>query len=34
MGKQDHEDWAIIERKFRRRSGSYEGAGLVILPKE
>jgi hypothetical protein len=32
MGKQSHEDWKIIERKFRRMHGNYHGAGLVILP--
>jgi hypothetical protein len=34
LGKQDHEDWEIVERKFRKRGGSYEGAGLVILPNK
>jgi len=32
-GKTPREDWAIIEEKLRRRRGSYEGAGLVVLPK-
>ncbi len=34
LGKLDHADWTIIEGKFRRRWGSYDDAGLVILPKE
>lgn len=35
LGKQTHEDYRIIETKFRRSpSGRIEGAGLVILPKE
>ena len=32
-GKPPREDWAIVEDKLRRRRGSYEGAGLVVLPK-
>ncbi|MBI4028618.1 MAG: DUF3800 domain-containing protein [Verrucomicrobia bacterium] len=35
MRKQIKEDFRIIEGKFQtNRQGSYEGAGLVILPKE
>jgi hypothetical protein len=34
LGKPIHEDWAIIEAKFRRYRGTYKGAGLVVLPKE
>lgn len=34
LGKHTYEDWAIIESKFRRRSGEYRGAGLVVLPRE
>jgi len=35
LGKETHEDFRIIEAKFRRRAnGDYRGAGLVILPKE
>ena len=34
LGKKTHKDFKIIERKFRRgNSGSYNGYGLVILPK-
>jgi hypothetical protein len=33
-GKPSREDWTIVEDKLRRRRGSYEGAGLVVLPKE
>ncbi len=34
LGKQDKEDWHIVDQKFRRsRSGQVEGFGLVILPK-
>jgi len=34
LGKQDKEDWRIVERKFRRTpEGRVQGAGLVILPK-
>ena len=33
LGKQTKEDWAIIEAKFRRYKGTYQGAGLVVLPK-
>lgn len=33
LGKPTREDWAVIEAKFRRRGGSYLGAGLVILPR-
>jgi len=35
LGKRTHEDYRIIESKFRRSpAGCVEGAGLVILPKE
>lgn len=35
LGKRTHEDYKIIESKFRRSpEGRIEGAGLVILPKE
>lgn len=33
LGKAVKEDFRIIEEKFRRRGGRYEGAGLVVLPK-
>jgi len=35
MGKQPQEDWTIVESKFRRHpvTGSYNGYGLVVLPK-
>jgi hypothetical protein len=33
LGKRLHEDWHIIESKFRRRHGTYYGAGLVVLPR-
>ena len=33
LGKQSKRDWEIVESKFRRRSGSYLGSGLVVLPK-
>ena len=33
LGKPTKEDFRIIEAKFRRREGRYEGAGLVVLPK-
>jgi hypothetical protein len=33
LGKDRHDDWEIVKSKFRRRGGSYLGAGLVILPK-
>ncbi len=32
-GKPPREDWAIVESKLRRRGGSYQGSGLVVLPK-
>lgn len=32
LGRQTHEDWAIVEQKFRRRGDRYQGAGLVVLP--
>lgn len=35
LGKRTHEDYRIIESKFRRSpEGRTEGAGLVVLPKE
>jgi hypothetical protein len=34
LGKNIHRDFEIVESKFRRHQGSYEGAGLVVLPKE
>ncbi|MGH2370028.1 MAG: DUF3800 domain-containing protein [Chloroflexota bacterium] len=33
LGKQTHEDFGILEAKFRRRKGDYHGAGLVVLPR-
>ena len=35
LGKRNHEDFSIIESKFRRisKSSNYLGSGLVILPK-
>lgn len=34
LGKQDKEDWRIVEEKFRRSpDGKLEGYGLVVLPK-
>lgn len=34
LGKRDHEDFRIIEQKFRRNwRGEYQGVGLVVLPK-
>jgi hypothetical protein len=34
LGKRMYEDWEIIESKFRRRHGTYHGAGLVVLPRD
>jgi len=36
LGKSSHEDFRIIESKFRRgpRGAGYMGTGLVILPKQ
>jgi hypothetical protein len=34
LGKSVHEDFRVIESKFRRRQGDYRGAGLVVLPKD
>jgi hypothetical protein len=34
LGKRPQNDWRIVESKLRRRVGSYDGPGLVILPKE
>ena len=35
LGKETKEDFRIVERKFRRNPhGSYQGWGLVVLPKE
>ncbi len=33
LGRRMHEDWEIIEEKFRRRGQSYEGSGLAVLPR-
>jgi hypothetical protein len=33
LGKAAHQDWRIVESKLRRRRGTYEGEGLVILPE-
>jgi hypothetical protein len=34
LGKPEREDWAIVQRKFRRsRAGIVDGYGLVILPR-
>ena len=33
LGKPTREDFRIVEAKFRRRGGRYEGAGLVVLPR-
>lgn len=33
LGKPTKEDWTTIESKFRRRGGSFLGAGLVVLPR-
>jgi hypothetical protein len=35
LGKKDHDDYRIIESKFRRdRRGRHTGFGLVVLPRE
>lgn len=34
LGKKRHRDFEIVESKFRRHLGRYEGAGLVVLPKQ
>jgi hypothetical protein len=35
LGKPDHEDYKIVESKFRTDwRGVYDGFGLVILPKK
>ena len=35
LGKEPKEDFRIVEQKFRRNPhGSYQGWGLVVLPKE
>ena len=35
LGKEPKEDFCIVEQKFRRNPhGSYQGWGLVVLPKE
>lgn len=35
LGKKDHEDYRIVEDKFRKdRRGRHAGYGLVVLPKE
>lgn len=33
IGKRTHEDWTIIESKFRRWRGEHLGPGLVVLPR-
>lgn len=33
IGKPAREDWVIVETKFRRRNGDFDGAGLVVLPR-
>lgn len=34
LGREDKEDWTIVESKFRRgRNGEIAGYGLVVLPK-
>lgn len=34
LGKPTHEDFAVVESKFRRAGrGGYDGTGLVVLPK-
>jgi Protein of unknown function (DUF3800) len=33
LGKKSHEDWRIIESKFRQIEGKYQDVGLVVLPK-
>lgn len=33
LGKRTHEDFRIIERKFRRVGNSYKGVGLTVLPE-
>jgi len=33
LGKMSHEAWEIVESKLRRRSGSYWGSGLTVLPR-
>lgn len=33
LGKRSHEDFNIIERKFRRGKAGYRGEGLVVLPE-
>lgn len=33
VGKKVKEDYRIVESKFRRRSGDFRGAGLVVIPK-
>ncbi len=34
LAKPSKEDWTIIEAKLRRHRGRYEGAGLVVLPRQ
>jgi hypothetical protein len=35
LGNRAHEDFGIVESKFRRdREGHHDGYGLVVLPKE
>lgn len=33
LGKRTHEDFRIIEEKFRQVGKSYEGVGLTVLPE-
>jgi hypothetical protein len=33
IGKRTHADWRVVESKFRRVAGTYEGCGLVVLPR-
>lgn len=32
IGKPTHDDWRVVQSKFRRHKGSYVGAGLKVLP--
>lgn len=34
LGRKTHEDFRIIEQKFRKCGSDYKGFGLVVLPKE
>ena len=33
LGKETHQDFETIRGKFRKRGQTYEGYGLVVLPK-